>query len=206
MFELTAEESDAINEVFNIAMGRAAHSLSQLMRAEVGLSIPDLDCLSMSQVEKLLSTDSDDSMCAVHEKFSGSFGGNALLVFPSVDSFELVRAIFPDTDEAQLDSISELEQEALLEVGNIILNACVGSIANLTGASFSTEIPVLLQGSAEEILLRARRVETDEYLFMRMRFRIQVRSMLGYVAFVMDIPSLEAFREYVRKAFLADPE
>ncbi len=205
MFELTAEETDAINEVFNIGMGRAASSLSRLVRSEVGLSIPDLDFLSLSEVQEILAEGSDLSMCAVHERFSGTFGGNALLVFPSVDSLELVKAIFPDTDENQLDSLSELEQEALLEVGNIILNACVGSIANLTGATFSTEIPIFLQGSVEHILTRAQQAKTDEYLFMRMRFRIQVRSMIGYVAFVMDIPSLEAFRDCVRKAFLTDP-
>lgn len=202
MFQLTPEEADAINEVFNIAMGRAANSLSQLVRSEVGLSIPSLDFLHLGEVKDILASESDQSICGVYEKFAGSFGGNALLVFPSVDSFELVRAIFPDTDESQLDSLSELEQEALLEVGNIILNACVGSIANLTGAAFSTEIPIFLQGEVEEILGRAKEGDADEYLFMRMRFRIQVRSMIGYVAFVMDIPSLETFRDCIRKSLL----
>jgi len=205
MLQLSTEESDAFNEVFNIAMGRAAQALSRLVRSEVGLSIPELDFISLSQVKEILSKDSDESSCAVYERFAGTFGGNALLVFPSVDSFELVRAIFPDSADDFTDSLSELEQEALLEMGNIILNACVGSIANLTGASFSTDVPIFLQGSFDEILERTQDVDSGEYLFMRMRLQVHVRSMTGYVAFVLDISSLETFRDCIHKTLLSGP-
>ena len=58
----------------------------------------------------------------------GPFSGRALLIFPEAQSLELVRSIVGA--EHSLEDVIDLEQEALAETGNIILNACLATIAN----------------------------------------------------------------------------
>ena len=55
--------------------------------------------------------------------------GNAILLFPKSNSLQLVRTLLKD--QVPLDNLTELEQEALLEVGNVMLNACFGTVTNL---------------------------------------------------------------------------
>ena len=63
----------------------------------------------------------------------GGFFGAALLIFPEKNSLELVRAVAGD--HLSFEDILELEQEALAEIGNVILNGCMATIANLLAAS-----------------------------------------------------------------------
>ena len=52
--------------------------------------------------------------------------GKALLIFPEQNGLDLVRLILRNSPP--LSEMTEMEQEAFSEVGNIILNSCVGSI------------------------------------------------------------------------------
>ena len=60
----------------------------------------------------------------------GAFSGQALLIFPQANSLELVRAV-SRRRAVRRRRLAELEQEALAETGNIILNGCMASIANM---------------------------------------------------------------------------
>lgn len=201
MYNLTTDEADAIGEVFNIAMGQAANALSSLVNSEVKLSIPSLDLLPLHAVAELFSQSNDTSICAVHEKFGGPFSGNALLIFPEVNSLELVQAILGNGDDIAIESLSELEEEALVEIGNIILNACLAGIANLFGTTITTEIPVCHKGTIDDILTSANANEVADYLFLRMQFEIEIKSMCGYVAFIMDINSMGTFKKLLKEVF-----
>ena len=68
----------------------------------------------------------------IHQVFEGEITGRALLIFPDTKSLELVRAVIGG--ELPLEEIIELEQEALAEIGNIILNGCLATIANHAAA------------------------------------------------------------------------
>jgi chemotaxis protein CheC len=64
----------------------------------------------------------------VHQVFEGDITGRALLIFPEARSLELVRAVIGGS--LSIEEIIELEQEALAETGNIILNGCLATMAN----------------------------------------------------------------------------
>ena len=69
----------------------------------------------------------------MHQVFEGDITGRALLIFPETKSLELVRAI--TGGDLPLEDIIELEQEALAETGNILLNSCLATIANMLRAN-----------------------------------------------------------------------
>ncbi len=199
-------ERDAVTELLNVAIGRAAASLSQLVEDQVHLSVPFVDFLTPDDACKRLTheTKGCDSV-AVRQQFSGEFYGNILLIFPESRSLDLVRGMLGD--EVPLDQLTELEQEALLEVGNIILNACLGSLANQLDLPVESSLPSYVRGQGASILSvrdggRELSAQDDLIMFLHVDFTLLAKDVHGYLAFVMDIISarhfVDAVRAYVR--------
>lgn len=199
MISLTELQQDAMAELLNIGMGRAASVLSEMVGEEVLLSVPFVDLMSRREATGLLMEKACDRIVAVLQKFSGLCWGDTMLVFPEQQSLELVRSLFKDTDTTPLEVMTEMEQEALMEIGNIILNACIGSISNMLHIEVSSTLPSLLCGSCAEILGTKDRTPTDDEVVMllRMDFALYERSMQGGVVFVVNGSAIPELREKI---------
>ena len=122
-------ERDALAELSNIAMAKAANSLRQMIQNEVLLSVPSVEILTSATATQLVAKPDNPKLVAVRQDFAGAFSGRAMLIFPERNSLELVRAVVGR--QLPLEDIVDLEDEALAETGNIILNSWVATIANL---------------------------------------------------------------------------
>jgi chemotaxis protein CheC len=89
----------------------------------------------------------------------------------------------------------DLEQEALAETGNIILNGCLATIANLLERSLKMSLPEILRGEASHFFSLPPPPEGGNLvLFVYINFSIQHRDIKGYIAMLMDMPSLAALK------------
>jgi chemotaxis protein CheC len=183
-------EMDALTEVVNIGVSRAANSLRDLVGEEVLLTVPALAILTRAEAATLISRRSGDQLIAVRQAFQGEFAGSALLIFPETNSLELIRAV--TKGELSLEDIIELEQEALAEIGNIILNSCMATIANLLQRSLKMSLPEIIRGSGMDFFETRTLGSTDGVLFIRINFTLKGHEISGHVAIVMDFLSLEA--------------
>jgi chemotaxis protein CheC len=154
------------------------------------LSVPSVDILSKDAAAQIISKPDSPPLVAVRQDFSGAFSGRALLIFPESNSLELVRAVIGH--EAPLEDIGSLEDEALAETGNIILNSWVATLANLLKRSLHMSLPVVIRGDSRQ-MLRGEETQTL-VLFLHIRFEISTRNIHGYVALLMDIPSIDSLR------------
>lgn len=190
-----ALERDAVEEILNVAIGQAAASLSRLVRDQIALSVPFVEFLTPAvAAERLDGTTIGTESVAVRQHFSSSFSGDILLIFPERRSLDLVRSMLGDS--VPMDSLTELEQEALLEVGNIILNACLGSLANQLGLVIESSLPIYLRGRGASIL-EAKHPDTELVMFLQVDFSLATKGVQGYLAFVMDIVSARHFADAV---------
>lgn len=188
---------DVLVEVFNLGMGQAASSLSQMVEEEILLSVPDLSFLSPVEAANLLTNKASGALTGVSQGFSGSFAGHAMLLFPEKSSLELVRLLLQDS--VPLDNLTEFEEEALNEVGNIILNAGLSSLANMFNQEILTELPVFKQGKANEIL-NLHNTSTEEenlVLFLRVDFKLEKHAIDGYVIFLLNVKSMQSLMSYI---------
>jgi chemotaxis protein CheC len=146
---LTELERDAITELANIGVSRAASSLRQMVGHQVLLSVPSVDVLSRKSAAALIGEREADTLIAVRQAFTGAFDGRALLIFPQTNSLHLLKAIIGD--DISPDEQAEMEQEALAETGNVILNGCLGTIANMLRNSLAMSLPTVVRGSGAEL-------------------------------------------------------
>ena len=121
------------------------------------------------------------------------------MIFPQAQSLELVRSIVGD--EHSLEDVIDLEQEALAETGNIILNACLATIANVLRRTMQHVAPV---GHPRRWSYPVRRsikplAQNNLVLFLYIDFTIKNRNIHGFIALLMDLPSITGLeRDRVR--------
>ncbi len=188
-------EVDALTELVNLGVSRAAVSLRELVGEQVFLSVPSLAVLSKPEAAESIRGPSGRDLIAVRQAFDGEFSGRALLIFPEANSLELVRAVAGD--HLSLRDIAELEDEALAEIGNIILNGCMGTISNLLQRNLTMSLPEILRGQGHDFFDLSKPAVEDVVLFIRINFSLQGREISGYVALVMDLPSLASLKRLV---------
>ena len=75
-----------------------------------------------------------------------------------------------------------LEQEALLEIGNVILNACVGGMANAFGEEITVELPDYIETDAS-LSFAAPEDVNGGVMLLKMDFRIQGERYPGFWPF-----------------------
>jgi len=192
---LTPLEVDALTEIFNIGIGRAANSLNQMVSQTVDLTIPKIEILPNIEAKQKLNFDSDMEISAVTQQFSGDFKGQALLMFSKENGLQLVSLLLGN--KIPIEDLSELEQDSLVEIGNVILNACFGTVINFLQSSISIEMPEFVQGNINKIFTYSS--EHDWSLYIKVKFSLPSENIAGHISFIMDITSLEIFQESVRK-------
>jgi chemotaxis protein CheC len=144
-FFLSDLELDALTELVNIGVSRAATSLGTMVGEQVLLSVPSVMIVSRFRAAELIGQSQSELLVAVRQAFHGEVSGRALLIFPEKNSLELVRAVVGN--HLSLEDILELEHEALAEIGNIILNACIATVANLLQRSLTMSLPEIVRGT-----------------------------------------------------------
>ncbi|MBP7339301.1 chemotaxis protein CheX [Niveispirillum sp.] len=192
--ELGEIERDALTEIVNIGVGRAARRLADMIGETVQLSVPRVELLTRDVAANLLDQRGSTGLVSVGQDFQGAFSGQALLLFPETNSLELVRAVVGEG--MALDEIIALEQGALAEIGNIILNGCLVSIANLLRLDLTMSLPRVLRGSGRTILA-VENGEPEPALFLTIDFSVASRNINGYIALLMDLPSLSVLRQLI---------
>jgi len=187
-------ERDALTEIVNIGVSRAASNLRKMIGGEVLLSVPSIDVVSQRRAARLISEREVTELVAVRQGFEGPFSGRALLIFPETNSLELVRAV--TGGELSAAEVVEMEVEALAETGNVILNSCLATMANMLKRSLTMTVPEVLRGTGASLF------EVDEsasseglVLFLYIDFAVRKHDIRGYIAMIMDIPSLGILKE-----------
>ena len=195
---LDEAERDALSELVNLGVSRAGVSLRTMIGHEVLLSVPNVAIVSKRRAARMIDEQEDTWLVAVSQTFEGDFAGRAMLIFPEANSLELVRAVVGGT--LALDDVVALEHEALVETGNVILNSCLATIANTLRRRLNMSLPELLRGNGATLFDQSLPTGPDDvWLQLYIDFSVNERDIKGYIALLMDMPTLGALKELLRE-------
>lgn len=189
--ELTTVQHDALIELLNIGFGRAAASLSELTGHRVILEVPQVSVHPISALHTALSGVIDDHVASVHQIFSGPVAGDALLILDHRAAGMLKELL---TNEPPLPlPIDASAREVLTEVGNILLNACLGTFGNLLKVQVSFSVPSLNLDTLHEIMrsLIVGREGLRYALVVHAGFKLRDAEVTGYLVIVLSVASLD---------------
>lgn len=188
-------EQDLLTELFNIGVGKAAASLSQMVSQEIILSVPTVEFTKSSAMIDLLHN--NKSVVSITQFIKGSFDAKSMLLFPDNGGMEVVRQMLGThlSDEA----IADLQEEALTEIGNIVLNACIGAISTSMNTTFHVEIPKFHESAPEQLLEINNLLENDTILLININMKLKESNVEGYLAFIFSTESLKKLHSSLTK-------
>ncbi len=190
-------ERDIAGELINLGLGVAADGLSQMLGEEIDLATPVVDCVPWQRLARSVGIDPHQAYRGVQQHVSGAIDGEALLLFPGGQGERLVSEFL----HARLGRApsSKMIEEALVEVGNIILGATLSSFSD--GLSLDMEF-ALPEPFVWGPRLRRARTEGDEgYLIViSLEFQVRARNVKGGVCLVLDLESGERLAEAIGRS------
>lgn len=191
MMELTERQRDALTELINMAFSRTAASLSELTGHRVLLEQPTVAIYPIEELSTALGEFLPAEIATVHQVFSGAVTGDALLLL-GYDGAVMLTDLLTD-DRSKSDRLDASDREVLTEVGNILLNACLGMFGNLLQVHVTFSVP-RLHLETLDALLRTLVIGKEGLryaLVVYTAFRMRDSAVSGYLVIALNVASLD---------------
>lgn len=190
MLQLSDVQHDALVELLNIGFGKAGASLSKLTGQRVLLEVPHVAVHPLDHLNAALSEVVAGDVASVHQVFTGPVAGDALLMLDPAGA-SILKELLTNEPALPLD-LDGSAREVLTEVGNILLNACIGTFGNLLNVPIGFSVPDIDVARLHDIVERLTSGgDTFRYaLVITSAFRLRDCEVTGYVVIVMTVQSL----------------
>ena len=197
--ELTPHHRETLTELINIGYGRAAASLSAVTGQRIVLGSPRVEIFTIDRVKSALQDMLKGQISSVHQVFSGSVSGHALLLLNTDTADALTSLLVPP--DGPPEQLRLMRREALTEVGNIILQAAMGICGNLLKVHVSFSVPSLHVESVADVLgsVVVNEVELQFALFVQTRFQLSTKEVTGYLAVILGVTSFSRLLDELDK-------
>lgn len=188
--ELTTSQKDALTELINIGYARAAAALSDLTGHRISLEVPEVAIHLIPEISEKLQKVIIGEVATINQVFSGPINGNAILLLDRGAALLLNNLL---TDRPAASDLDGAAREVITEVGNIVLNACLGAFGNLLKIQVAFTVPQLQIESVQKVI-RSITVGGDELeyaLIIHTRFHMRASDVSGYLVIILGVTSLE---------------
>jgi chemotaxis protein CheC len=190
--ELTLEQKDGLTELINIGYGRAAGVLSELTGYRIALEVPQVTIHDIEAMGPMLQAVLASPIASVNQVFSGPVSGSALLLLNEASALVLSNLLGDDRFVSrELDASA---REIITEVGNIVLNACLGVFGNLLQVQVNFSVPRLSVENVSRVLDLITEESTEPLshgLMIHTRFHVKSENVTGYLVIILGIASLD---------------
>lgn len=187
---VTEDQLDALRELINIGVGRAASLLNEMVDSYIRLEVPVVQVLNASDAYHALAMRfKDDSLAAVRLGFKGSFYGTAELIFPTESASKLIAVLTgEELDSMDLDAV---RTGTLSEIGNIVINGVMGSISNVLKQHIDYTLPIYLEDTIDNLLMAANSSDPT-ILIAQARFTIEQLEIIGDILLIFEVGTFDA--------------
>ncbi len=196
---LNEKQKDALAELINISFSRAMASLSELTKNRILIDPPKVDIVSIEELGEKLGKELQGEIATVHQIFTGPVAGDALLLLDYDGAIKLSSLIAGE--DIEIYTLIPSLKEVLMEVGNILLNACLGMFGNLLKIHITFSVPKIHLDELHAMLdtLIISQEELKYALIAITQFRVKNSAIKGYLVIILGVSSLEKLLESLDK-------
>ena len=189
--KITERQSDALSELINIAFARTGAALSELTGHRVVLNPPEVAIYRTEELRGALAKFVPGDVASIHQVFDGAFAGDALLILNYQGAVQLTDLLTDGHNPSNY--LDESAREVLTEVGNILLNACLGMFGNLLNVHVTFSVPRLHLETLDELIANTTsgKPEMHYALVVYTAFQLRDSSVKGFLVIVLSVASLD---------------
>lgn len=187
-------EAEILQEVMNIAFGKASSDLAEVIDIRVVLNVPHVELLKAVDLPPRIKDEIRvyDLISIIEQNFWGKFKGSALLVFPAKAGKGLTCLFDEDESSGLEDNNALLQKETLLEVGNILIGACVGKVAELLDDIVSFSPPRIIINNLSSEAVSKKLSDPDKLaILMKTVFHFEDKDISGFLFLITSQDSIK---------------
>ncbi|MDN7023391.1 chemotaxis protein CheC [Methanoculleus sp. FWC-SCC1] len=187
--ELDIYQTDALNELGNIGAAHAATTLSQMLMSPVEMTVPQVKVVDIADVYQYIG---DEISALVVFQIQGDLadGGYLVVSMPKGAVIQLTNQMLGTTD---LDrDLTEMDQSAVIEIGNIMISAFLDATAELLGIIMLPSPPALavdMAHAAFESIIAQMAADVNEVVIFSTELKTDAPPVYGSI-FLLPNPAL----------------
>tara|TARA_R110002167_G_scaffold203006_9_gene406979 strand:+ start:1011 stop:2021 length:1011 start_codon:yes stop_codon:yes gene_type:complete len=170
------ESLDAYREMANVAMGQAGESLATMLDEFINLPIPNVNLITNNELHMAITDiQRNEQVSAVSKGFIGSgINGEALVIFNESNFANMVKLLKYDKAVGS----ETLELEALMDVSNILIGACLNALSEQLHVTFSHNHPIILGRHCDlDDILKSNIKKQDKILAIEIAYSIKSQNI-----------------------------
>ena len=198
--KLSGDKIDALKEILNIGSGQAAGALNDLVGSFVHMDVSNVEVLSYKDMNERFPEYSKDHFSVTME-FKGNFTGKSAMLFTEESVLTLVKAtsdIDPDHSE-----IETFKTGTMFEIGNIVLNSMMGSIANMFNEHLTFELPAVNAASISD-LFNVDKGQACEIMLAQSQLTIAELNVRNDIMICFDLKSYTHLFEFIAQMIVTN--
>ena len=196
---LDSLQIEIFKEVINIGVGKSAEVLNTMIHSHVTLNVPKIKIINYNEFSDFINSFEDKHYSVITLPFNGEIDGYSKLIMPSDHAAKLVDAfIGASGTEMDMDS---LRIDILSEIGNIIINAVMGTLSNILNLHLGYIVPSYDEGSRNIIIPEEMIKNESAILFAETHFKIEELEAKGNFAIFFKIKSFNSLTEKIQTYF-----
>lgn len=188
---------DTIKELVNIGIGKGADVLNQMLNTHINLSVPEIKIMNNDKLKNYINEKYGINFSYVTLPFSGNISGKTKLIFP-IESAKRLTKIFGDNEfDEDLDN-SQIRAGILSEIGNIVINAVIGTLSNELSLTLNYTVPSYFEASSEMLVNRAIEFFSDEIILCQTNFNIEQLNIQGELILFFELGVFNDFISMIK--------
>lgn len=190
--QLNEVHIDVLKEIGNIGSGNAATALASILGDTVAMDVPKVNVVDVNQAVAALGGPESISICVL-SKLEGDIKGLMMFLIQCAYAPVILNGIGCPC-EGQCDQLTEMEQSAISEIGNILISSYVSSIAALSKLNIKTSVPALcvdMVGALMSVPAIEMATVSDHIIFIQDNFLSDEETITANMLLVPNIKSLE---------------
>ncbi len=194
---LTEEQNEVLQEIVNIGMGKAGNSLARILKTFVELSIPRIRLINVDTLNDEITKLVGDKaiVTGVRQAFFSYWRGEAITVYDQNGCNELASLMGYSGD---LDNQAEVE--LLLDVGNVLVGACINGIAEQLDVELNFSPPSVIAANVPiEKLFDPAKMSWSHTLLLEVNFGLENMRFKSHLLIMMSEETINILKQDLDK-------
>lgn len=197
--ELTEAQLDAMKELGNIGASHAATSLSTMLMDEIYMTVPEANVIDISEISEHFG---DEIAALVVFEIQGEIspGGYVILHIPKESAINLTNTMLGSTDSDR--ELNEMDESALLEVGNIMVSQFLDATAALLGVVMLPSPPAIaidMSHAAFASIVAQVAVDINEIILFKTELKSKMHDIESTIVMLPDENTLNTILSLLEK-------
>ncbi len=188
-------QQEVLKELMNIGANESANILSNMLNVQIDLDVPNIKVIHPKDLLGELAALGSQELTAVNMGFRSSLSGTSQLVFTQESANKLVQMFAQEV--LQVDEFDEIKSGALVEIGNIILNAVLATFSNTFKNELEFFVPEYFENYKKEFYEKIVDYIDDVVLVGNTVFTIKELQVAGDIIIYLNVTSLDYFKELI---------